>query len=133
MDLLWSTEADKKAKKAVTGTHLAEGAAFPSPTAEMVEMSRIQYEMEHTEDISQRMRVPEKLNVAPPNADLNKDFKGVSNASVIMQVPERIVVAGNNEGIPFQDQQILDFIQSTPFKPLALKHRLLCLLWVKDC
>lgn len=72
------------------------GVAFPSPTAaEMAEISRIQYEMEYTEGISQRMRVPEKLKVAPPNADLEQEFQeGVPNASVIMQVPERIVVAG---------------------------------------
>lgn len=61
----------------------------------MAEISRIQYEMEYTEGISQRMRVPEKLKVAPPNADLEQEFQeGVPNASVIMQVPERIVVAG---------------------------------------
>uniref|UniRef100_A0A8D0IWZ6 Mitochondrial fission factor n=2 Tax=Sus scrofa TaxID=9823 RepID=A0A8D0IWZ6_PIG len=99
------------------------GAAFPSPTAaEMAEISRIQYEMEYTEGISQRMRVPEKLKVAPPNADMEQGFQeGVSNASVIMQVPERIVVAGNNEDIPFSRPADLDLIQSTPFKPLALK------------
>lgn len=76
--------------------HRVSGAAFPSPTAsEMAEISRIQYEMEYTEGISQRMRVPEKLKVAPPNADLEQEFQeGVPNASVIMQVPERIVVAG---------------------------------------
>ncbi|PNI70545.1 MFF isoform 25, partial [Pan troglodytes] len=52
------------------------GAAFPSPTAaEMAEISRIQYEMEYTEGISQRMRVPEKLKVAPPNADLEQGFQ----------------------------------------------------------
>ena len=68
------------------------------------------------------MRVPEKLKVAPPNADLEQGFQeGVSNASVIMQVPERIVVAGNNEDIPFSRPADLDLIQSTPFKPLALK------------
>ncbi|XP_029394383.1 mitochondrial fission factor isoform X9 [Mus pahari] len=99
------------------------GAAFPSPTAaEMAEISRIQYEMEYTEGISQRMRVPEKLKVAPPNADLEQEFQdGVPNASVIMQVPERIVVAGNNEDISFSRPADLDLIQSTPFKPLALK------------
>ncbi|XP_062953171.1 mitochondrial fission factor isoform X6 [Cynocephalus volans] len=99
------------------------GAAFPSPTAaEMAEISRIQYEMEYTEGISQRMRVPEKLKVAPPNADLEQGFQeGVPNASVIMQVPERIVVAGNNEDIPFSRPADLDLIQSTPLKPLALK------------
>ncbi|XP_052495971.1 mitochondrial fission factor-like [Budorcas taxicolor] len=87
----------------------------------MAEISRIQYEMEYTEGISQRMKVPEKLKVAPPNADLEQGFQGVSNASVIMQVPERIVVAGNNEDIPFSRPADLDLIQSTPFKPLALK------------
>ncbi|KAM9087989.1 mitochondrial fission factor-like [Megaptera novaeangliae] len=88
----------------------------------MAEISRIQYEMEYTEGISQQMRVPEKLKVAPPNADLEQGFQeGVSNASVITQVPERIVVAGNNEDIPFSRPADLDLIQSTPFKPLALK------------
>nr|XP_004610852.1 unnamed protein product [Sorex araneus] len=88
----------------------------------MAEISRIQYEMEYTEGISQRMRVPEKLKVAPPNADLEQGFQeGAPNASVIMQVPERIVVAGNNEDIPFSRPADLDLIQSTPFKPLALK------------
>ncbi|XP_015974390.1 mitochondrial fission factor isoform X8 [Rousettus aegyptiacus] len=88
----------------------------------MAEISRIQYEMEYTEGISQRMRVPEKLKVAPPNADLEQEFQeGVPNASVIMQVPERIVVAGNNEDIPYSRPADLDIIQSTSFKPLALK------------
>ncbi|KAF6115013.1 mitochondrial fission factor [Phyllostomus discolor] len=88
----------------------------------MAEISRIQYEMEYTEGISQRMRVPEKLKVAPPNADLEQEFQeGVPNASVIMQVPERIVVAGNNEDIPFSRPGDLDLIQSTSLKPLALK------------
>ncbi|KAB0372073.1 hypothetical protein FD755_015865 [Muntiacus reevesi] len=71
---------------------LMSGAAFPSPTAtEMVEISQIQYEMEYTEGISQRMMVPEKLKVASPNVTWNKDFK--------------------------KEFQTL----STPFKPLALK------------
>ncbi|XP_071607855.1 mitochondrial fission factor isoform X5 [Heliangelus exortis] len=98
------------------------GAAFPSPAAEMAEMSRLQYEMEYTEGISQRMRVPEKLKVAPPNADLDTGIQeGFPNASVTMQVPERIVVAGNTEDIPFSRPPDLDLLQSTPFKPLALK------------
>ncbi|XP_058277878.1 mitochondrial fission factor isoform X5 [Hirundo rustica] len=98
------------------------GAAFPSPAAEMAEMNRLQYEMEYTEGISQRMRVPEKLKVAPQNADLDKDSQeGFPNASVTMQVPERIVVAGNTEDIPFSRPADLDILQSTPFKPLALK------------
>ncbi|EHB03438.1 Mitochondrial fission factor [Heterocephalus glaber] len=68
------------------------------------------------------MRVPEKLKVAPPNADLEKGFQeGVPNGSVIMQVPGRIVAAENNEDISFSRPADLDFIQSTPLKPLALK------------
>ncbi|KAM6063428.1 mitochondrial fission factor isoform 8-T10 [Chlamydotis macqueenii] len=98
------------------------GAAFPSPAAEMAEINRLQYEMEYTEGISQRMRVPEKLKVAPQNADLEKAAQeGFPNASVTMQVPERIVVAGNSEDIPFSRPPDLDLLQSTPFKPLALK------------
>ena len=114
MDLIWSTEANNAKEQEVIGTHLVSGAAFSSPTAaEMVEISRIQYEMEYTEGISQRMRVPEKLKVAPPNADLEQGFQeGVSNANVIMQIPERIVVAGNNEDIPFSRPADLDLIQS---------------------
>ncbi|XP_075274026.1 mitochondrial fission factor isoform X5 [Opisthocomus hoazin] len=98
------------------------GAAFPSPAAEMAEINRLQYEMEYTEGISQRMRVPEKLKVAPQNADLEKGIQeGFPNASVTMQVPERIVVAGNSEDIPLSRPPDLDLLQSTPFKPLALK------------
>ncbi|KAM6198884.1 mitochondrial fission factor isoform 4-T4 [Sarcoramphus papa] len=98
------------------------GAAFPSPAAEMAEINRLQYEMEYTEGISQRMRVPEKLKVAPQNADLEKGIQeGFPNASVTMQVPERIVVAGNSEDIPFSRPPDLDLLQSTPLKPLALK------------
>ncbi|XP_055472292.1 mitochondrial fission factor isoform X8 [Psammomys obesus] len=106
-----------------TAVGRVSGAAFPSPTAaEMAEISRIQYEMEYTEGISQRMRVPEKLKVAPPSGDLEQGFQeGVPNASVIMQVPERIVVTGNNEDVSFSRPADLDLIQSTPFKPLALK------------
>ncbi|KFZ60561.1 Mitochondrial fission factor [Podiceps cristatus] len=88
----------------------------------MAEINRLQYEMEYTEGISQRMRVPEKLKVAPQNADLEKGIQeGFPNASVTMQVPERIVVAGNSEAIPFSRPPDLDLLQSTPFKPLALK------------
>ncbi|XP_015726867.1 mitochondrial fission factor isoform X5 [Coturnix japonica] len=98
------------------------GAAFPSPAAEMAEINRLQYEMEYTEGISQRMRVPEKLKVAPQNADLEKSIpEGFPNATVTMQVPERIVVAGDSENIPLSRPPDLDLLQSTPFKPLALK------------
>lgn len=97
-------------------------ATFPSPAAEIAEMNRIQYEMEYTEGISQRMRVPEKLKVAPPNADLEHSAPegGLPNASVTMQVPERIVITGNSE-IPLSRPPDLDLLQSTPFRPLSLK------------
>ncbi|XP_074859741.1 mitochondrial fission factor isoform X5 [Carettochelys insculpta] len=98
------------------------GAVFPSPDAEMAEINRIQYEIEYTEGISQRMRVPEKLKVAPPTTDLEQGMQeGLSNATVTMQVPERIVVAGNNEDTPFSRPSDLDLMQSAPFKPLSLK------------
>uniref|UniRef100_A0A8C2YUK1 Mitochondrial fission factor n=1 Tax=Chinchilla lanigera TaxID=34839 RepID=A0A8C2YUK1_CHILA len=88
----------------------------------MKQISLIQYEIEYTEGISQRMRVPEKLKVALPNADLEQGFQeGVPNASVIMQVPERIAAAENNEDVSFSRPADLDLIQSTPLKPLALK------------
>ncbi|KFO79870.1 Mitochondrial fission factor [Cuculus canorus] len=88
----------------------------------MAEINRLQYEMEYTEGISQRMRVPEKLKVAPQNADLEKgNQEGFPNASVTMQVPERIVVAGDSEDIPLSRPPDLDLLQSTAFKPLALK------------
>uniref|UniRef100_A0A8C5RQW2 Mitochondrial fission factor n=1 Tax=Laticauda laticaudata TaxID=8630 RepID=A0A8C5RQW2_LATLA len=89
----------------------------------MAEMNRIQYEIEYTEGINQRMRVPEKLKVAPPNADLEQSCAegGLPNASVTMQVPERIVVAGNSEDIPLSRPPDLDLLQSTPFKSLSLK------------
>ncbi|XP_066476206.1 mitochondrial fission factor isoform X4 [Tiliqua scincoides] len=98
-------------------------AAFPSPAAEIAEMNRIQYEMNYTEGINQRMRVPEKLKVAPPNADLEQSVaeEGLPNASITMQVPERIVVAGHSEDIPLSRPPDLDLLQSTPFKSLSLK------------
>ncbi|XP_033488132.1 mitochondrial fission factor homolog B isoform X1 [Epinephelus lanceolatus] len=97
------------------------GAAFPSPTAEMAEMNRIQYELEYTEGISQRMRIPEMLKVAPhPREDPNLGSQEVPH-SVIMQVPERIVIAGDSNDPQFQRPRDLDLIQSTPLETLSLK------------
>uniref|UniRef100_A0A3Q3JDF9 Mitochondrial fission factor n=1 Tax=Monopterus albus TaxID=43700 RepID=A0A3Q3JDF9_MONAL len=96
------------------------GAAFPSSTAEMAE-NRIQYELEYTEGISQRMRIPEMLKVAPQaNEDLNVGSQEVI-PSVIMQVPERIVVAGDSNDPQFSRPRDLDLIQSTPLETLSLK------------
>ncbi|XP_037631368.1 mitochondrial fission factor homolog B isoform X3 [Sebastes umbrosus] len=97
------------------------GAAFPSPTAEMAEMNRIQYELEYTEGISQRMRIPEMLKVAPQShEDLNFGSQEVPH-SVIMQVPERIVIAGDSNDPQFPRPRDLDLIQSTPLDTLSLK------------
>ncbi|XP_044059345.1 mitochondrial fission factor homolog B isoform X3 [Siniperca chuatsi] len=97
------------------------GAAFPSPTAEMAEMNRIQYELEYTEGISQRMRIPEMLKVGPHgHEDPNVGFQEVPH-SVIMQVPERIVVSGDSNDPQFPRPRDLDLIQSTPLETLSLK------------
>ena len=71
------------------------GAAFPSPTAEMAEMNRIHYELEYTEGISQQMRIPEMLKVAPYSSEnQGTGLHEYSHSSAMMQVPERIVIAG---------------------------------------
>ncbi|XP_053315791.1 mitochondrial fission factor isoform X2 [Spea bombifrons] len=98
------------------------GAGYPSPTAEMAEMNRMQYEIDYTEGISQRMRVPEKLKVAPSSMGQEPTSQqGISAPGVIMHVPERIVVAGHSEEASFSRPPDLDLIQTTPFELLALK------------
>lgn len=98
------------------------GAAFPSPTAEMAEINRIQYELDYTEGISQKMRVPEMLKVAPQVHDdpITLGSRDV-HPSVIMQVPERIVIAGDNSQKVYPGPRDLDLIQSTPLDALSLK------------
>ncbi|XP_040902730.1 mitochondrial fission factor homolog B isoform X3 [Toxotes jaculatrix] len=97
------------------------GAAFPSPTAEMAEMNRIQYELEYTEGISQRMRIPEMLKVVPQaHEDPIVGSQDVPRG-VMMQVPERIVVAGDSSDPQFARPRDLDLIQSTPLETLSLK------------
>lgn len=91
------------------------GAAFPSPTAEMAEINRIQYELDYTEGISQSMRIPEQLRMAPYEHSEQQEFMD-QNAlhTTMMQVPERIVVAGDNDESQFSIPRDLDLIQSTP-------------------
>ncbi|XP_031608477.1 mitochondrial fission factor homolog B isoform X3 [Oreochromis aureus] len=97
------------------------GATFPSPTADIAEINRIHYELEYTEGISQRMRIPEMLKVAPTaHEDPNLGSQEVLH-SVIMQVPERIVVAGGSDDTQFPRPRDLDLIQSTPLETLSLK------------
>lgn len=97
------------------------GAAFPSPTAEMAEMNRIHYELEYTEGISQRMRIPEMLKVGPYGPDDPEAGFEEGLHRVMMQVPERIVVAGDSEDSQFPRPRDLDLIQSTPLETLSLK------------
>lgn len=55
----------------------------------------MQYDLDYTEGISQRMRVPEKLKVAPSNAESDgKAYAGSLFPGASMQVPERILLAG---------------------------------------
>ncbi|XP_061924318.1 mitochondrial fission factor homolog B-like isoform X3 [Entelurus aequoreus] len=95
------------------------GATFPSPIAEMAEMNRIHYDLEYTEGISQRMRIPEMLKVAPQ--DQEDAGPRQYPHSVIMQVPERIVISGDNEDTQYARPRDLDLIQSTPLEALSLK------------
>lgn len=97
------------------------GAAFPSPTAEMAEMNRIHYELEYTEGISQRMRIPEMLKVAPYASDDPEAGSRGALHSTMMHVPERIVVADDSEESQFPRPRDLDLIQSTPLESLSLK------------
>ncbi|XP_077064020.1 mitochondrial fission factor homolog B isoform X3 [Siphateles boraxobius] len=90
------------------------GAAFPSPTAEMAEMNRIHYELEYTEGISQRMRIPEQLKVAPFSSE-EQDFPERDMLhTAMMHVPERIIVAGDRDNMQYPRDP--DIIQSTPLE-----------------
>ncbi|XP_033884628.1 mitochondrial fission factor-like isoform X4 [Acipenser ruthenus] len=98
------------------------GAAFPSPTAEMAEINRIQYEIDYTAGISQSMRIPEKLKIASSGGEARQGGSGDTHyRNAMMQVPERIVVSGDHEDGQYSRPRDLDLIQSTPLESLALK------------
>ncbi|XP_017541579.1 mitochondrial fission factor homolog B isoform X4 [Pygocentrus nattereri] len=97
------------------------GAAFPSPTAEMAEMNRIHYELEYTEGISQRMRIPEMLKVAPFGGEEQDATAQEALHTAMMQVPDRIVVAGDVEDNQFSRPRDLDLIEATPLETLSLQ------------
>nr|XP_057936227.1 mitochondrial fission factor homolog B isoform X4 [Doryrhamphus excisus] len=97
------------------------GATFPSPIAEMAEMNRIHYDLEYTEGISQRMRIPEMLRVAPQAQEDPTVGPQQIPQSVIMQVPERILISGDSADTQFPRPRDLDLIQSTPLEALSLK------------
>ncbi|XP_036393269.1 mitochondrial fission factor homolog B isoform X3 [Megalops cyprinoides] len=88
---------------------------------EMAEVSRIHYEIEYTEGISQRMRIPDKLHVAPSASGDHEGACLEAPHHVLMQVPERIVVAEDSEASQYPRSRDLDFIQATPLESLALK------------
>ncbi|RXN18727.1 mitochondrial fission factor isoform X4 [Labeo rohita] len=86
----------------------------------MAEMNRIHYELEYTEGISQRMRIPEQLKVAPYELEEQELPEHETLRTAMMHVPERIVVAGNSDDMQFPRD--LDLIQSTPMEStLSLK------------
>ncbi|KAJ8011167.1 hypothetical protein DPEC_G00055360 [Dallia pectoralis] len=87
------------------------GPIYP-PSSEEAEMNRIHYELEYTEGISQRMRIPETLKVAPENQHGLGSLQPLPPQ--MMQVPERIVVAGDEVGDRYSRPRDLDLIQSTP-------------------
>ncbi|KAM4729062.1 mitochondrial fission factor homolog A-like [Anableps anableps] len=86
-----------------------------TPPAEVAEINRIHYELEYTEGISQRMRIPETLKVAPESGTQPILLQPpLPLHTTLMQVPERIVVAGNDGESRFVQPRDLDLIQSVP-------------------
>ncbi|XP_077471361.1 uncharacterized protein LOC144085691 isoform X2 [Stigmatopora argus] len=75
---------------------------------ETAEDSRVHYETDYVEAIGQRMRVPETLKVAGVGVPAPQRPPGAHSA--LMQVPERIVVAGDGEA-RFSCPRDLDLIQ----------------------
>ncbi|XP_026231224.1 mitochondrial fission factor homolog A-like [Anabas testudineus] len=91
------------------------GPIFTSPSAEVAEMNRIHYELEYTEGISQQMRIPETLKVASETQMASLPFQQpLTSHTTLMQVPERIVVAGDDGDHRFVGPSDLDLIQSIP-------------------
>ncbi|KAM4551858.1 mitochondrial fission factor homolog A [Odontesthes bonariensis] len=90
-----------------------------TPSVEVAEMNRIHFELEFTEGISQRMRIPETLKVAMESQTGPVPLQQpLPPHATLMQVPERIVVAGDDEDPRFACPRDLDLIQSVP--PLDL-------------
>ncbi|XP_020772930.1 mitochondrial fission factor homolog A-like [Boleophthalmus pectinirostris] len=88
--------------------------AFAPPSADVAEMNRIHYELEYTEGISQRMRIPDTLKVAPDSQPGPLPLQQPLPHTTIMQVPERIIVAGDEDDPRFSRPRDLDLIQSVP-------------------
>lgn len=91
-----------------------------SPSTDMVEINRIHYELEYTEGISQRMRIPDRLKVGSGAVDHPAPLHDVPLPTAMMHVPERIVVAGEDADSRYSRPRDLDLIQSTPVESVAL-------------
>ncbi|KAF4076331.1 hypothetical protein AMELA_G00213100 [Ameiurus melas] len=90
-------------------------------TADLADVSRVRYELDYTEGISQQMRIPDRLKVGPGSSiDPPPQFPEESH-SAMMQVPERIVVAGDEAGLHFSMPREFDLIQSIPVESVELK------------
>lgn len=73
---------------------------YANPAAEVAEMNRIHFELEYTEGISQRMRIPETLKVASENQTGSMSLQQPFPIhTTMMQVPERIIIAGEDKKI----------------------------------
>uniref|UniRef100_A0A3B4AJ35 Mitochondrial fission factor n=1 Tax=Periophthalmus magnuspinnatus TaxID=409849 RepID=A0A3B4AJ35_9GOBI len=88
--------------------------AFAPPSGDVAEMNRIHYELEYTEGISQRMRIPDTLKVASESQVGPLPLQQPLPPTTIMQVPERIIVAGQCDDPRFSRPRDLDLIQSVP-------------------
>lgn len=76
------------------------GPTYTSPSANIAEMNRIHFELEYTEGISQRMRIPETLKVAEESQTGPIPLQQpLPTHTALMQVPERIVVAGEDNSM----------------------------------
>ncbi|XP_026801948.1 mitochondrial fission factor homolog A isoform X2 [Pangasianodon hypophthalmus] len=89
--------------------------------ADMAEVSRIQYELDYTEGISQQMRIPDRLKVGPGSSMVQPPLFPEEPHSTLMQVPDRIVVAGHEVDPHFSRPRELDLIQSIPVESVELK------------
>ncbi|XP_034071191.1 mitochondrial fission factor homolog A-like [Gymnodraco acuticeps] len=88
---------------------------YTTLSAEVAEMSRIHYQLEYTEGISQRMRIPDTIKVASGNPSESLQFQQpLPIHTTMMQVPERIIVAGDDGDSEFSRPRDLDLIQSIP-------------------
>ncbi|XP_056276698.1 mitochondrial fission factor homolog A [Pseudoliparis swirei] len=88
---------------------------YANPAAEVAEMNRIHFELEYTEGISQRMRIPETLKVASENQTGSMSLQQPFPIhTTMMQVPERIIIAGDDGDLECSRPRDLDLIQSVP-------------------